>query len=234
MQFLAAHGERRRQPRPDGNGIQVCERIRAVHPTLPVVTISAVYCAAQARRAALDAGADAYLLEPTPPARLIATVRRLTSGKKQATPLPDAVIRTTHAGRILWANASAATLLNLSDRALRGRDILPFFNGERGRVQTEIRRAGAGQTGEFEAGLRPRDRAPVGVSGPDGGMGQWPERAGVANRAGDTKRFYGVRPAVTGRTQTLWHLSRPSSPMASAVSDERRKATMSSASRLAM
>src|SRR5687767_10563645 len=49
---------------PDGNGFDVCAHIKATHPRLPVILISAVYRTGYARRDGLGAGADAYLIDP--------------------------------------------------------------------------------------------------------------------------------------------------------------------------
>src|SRR5262245_40105172 len=59
---------------PDGDGISVCERVKVLRPELPVVMVTSVFRTAQARRDAFAAGADAYLLEPIEPARLVETV----------------------------------------------------------------------------------------------------------------------------------------------------------------
>src|SRR5688572_22535215 len=48
---------------PDGNGFDVCTHIKAAHPRLPVILVSAVYRTAHARRDGLATGADAYLVD---------------------------------------------------------------------------------------------------------------------------------------------------------------------------
>jgi DNA-binding response OmpR family regulator len=145
---------------PDAHGFDVCARIKVAQPTLPVVLTSAMYRTAHARRDGLNAGADAYLIEPIHETRLVQVVRALTT-PAEAAPPPAACLRTTENGIILWASETAAALLNL--KALPGRNLLTFFNGERGRVQTEMRRAAAGQVVDFKASLRPRDRKPLSV-----------------------------------------------------------------------
>jgi CheY-like chemotaxis protein len=162
---------------PDGDGFDVCSQIKATHPDLPVILISAVYRTAQARRGGLAAGADAYLVDPTPAARLLAQVRTLVAPAPADVPRPKAVIRTTSGGVIIWMNETAASLVNLSARAAQGRSVLPFFDGDRQRVQAELACATAGQVCEFEASVRPRDRKPVNVRvdlavAPDGGPGE--------------------------------------------------------------
>ena len=145
---------------PDGNGFDVCERIKVERPTLPVVLISAVYRTAHARRDGISVGADAYLVEPTPPERLIGTIRRLTIPGERAPTSPVAAIRTNAGGTIVWVNDVAARLLNVGARAAPGRSLLTFFNGGRSRLQEELTRAVAGQVCEIDAELRPRERKP--------------------------------------------------------------------------
>lgn len=49
---------------PDGTGVDLCERIRAIRPTTPVIFYSGV--ASQVERdKAIRAGAQAYLVKPT-------------------------------------------------------------------------------------------------------------------------------------------------------------------------
>ena len=56
---------------PDGDGFTVCEHVKVLRPELPIIMVTSVFRTAQARRDAFAAGADAYLLEPIEPARLI-------------------------------------------------------------------------------------------------------------------------------------------------------------------
>jgi PAS domain S-box-containing protein len=64
---------------PDVDGLDVCRKIKGdPHTThIMVLQVSAVKSAALDRAAALDAGADAYLIEPIDPVELIATVKAL-------------------------------------------------------------------------------------------------------------------------------------------------------------
>jgi PAS domain S-box-containing protein len=64
---------------PDVDGLDVCRKIKGdPHAThIMVLQVSAVKSAALDRAAALDAGADAYLIEPIDPVELIATVKAL-------------------------------------------------------------------------------------------------------------------------------------------------------------
>jgi DNA-binding response OmpR family regulator len=147
---------------PDGNGLDVCAQIKATHPHLPVILISAVYRTAHARRDGLGAGADAYLVDPTAPGRLVKVVQALTS-PAPPTSQSLAVIWTTRAGIIVSANETAAALMNTGVRAVQGRDLLTFFNGDRARVRAEMTSAEAGQVCDFQASLRPRERKPRSV-----------------------------------------------------------------------
>jgi DNA-binding response OmpR family regulator len=147
---------------PDGNGFDVCSQIKTTRPDLPVVLISAVYRSPHARRDGLGAGADAYVVDPTAPARLVKLIQALTA-PEQATERPRALLVTTPHGTIVWADETAAALLNVGTRGLQGRDLLVFFNGDRARVRAEMASAVAGQVCDLEASLRPRDRKPVKV-----------------------------------------------------------------------
>jgi signal transduction histidine kinase len=64
---------------PDLNGIEVCRRLKQtrVDSSLMVLQISASAISAAHAKEALDAGADAYLMEPVDPDVLVATVRAL-------------------------------------------------------------------------------------------------------------------------------------------------------------
>ncbi|MFG1776788.1 SpoIIE family protein phosphatase [Micromonospora sp. NPDC049051] len=58
---------------PDLNGFEVCERIKAAHPALPVIHVSAHAVDVVDRAQGLTRGADAYLAEPIEPEELVAT-----------------------------------------------------------------------------------------------------------------------------------------------------------------
>jgi CheY-like chemotaxis protein len=145
---------------PDGDGFTVCERIKAAKPRVPILMITAVYRTAQARRDGFNAGADAYLIEPTPAAVLVRTLRRLVSEDPQQGHADAAFVTTTTDGRIIAADKSAARLFNLSPRGMMGRAIQLFFD-QRGSIQRGLELAGAGQVFEADVVLRPRDRRPV-------------------------------------------------------------------------
>jgi two-component system, sensor histidine kinase and response regulator len=63
---------------PDLSGVEVCRKLkRARHSSLMVLQISASALSAAHAKEALDAGADAYLMEPVDPDVLVATVKAL-------------------------------------------------------------------------------------------------------------------------------------------------------------
>jgi DNA-binding response OmpR family regulator len=48
---------------PDGSGIELCEQIRKIHPTTPILFYSAAALESD-RKEALEAGANGYLVKP--------------------------------------------------------------------------------------------------------------------------------------------------------------------------
>jgi two-component system, sensor histidine kinase and response regulator len=62
---------------PDLDGVEVCRRIKGGHAGVIVVQVSASATLARDATSALNAGADAYLMEPVDPEVLVATVRAL-------------------------------------------------------------------------------------------------------------------------------------------------------------
>jgi signal transduction histidine kinase len=62
---------------PDVDGVEVCRRIKADFPQVVVLQTSSALVSAQDRAAALDCGADSYLIEPIEPDELIAIVKAL-------------------------------------------------------------------------------------------------------------------------------------------------------------
>ena len=61
---------------PGMSGIEFTERVRADHPELPVVVLSA-WVTKKNEHVALDAGACAALPKPFPPGELVPTINRL-------------------------------------------------------------------------------------------------------------------------------------------------------------
>ena len=150
---------------PDGDGFSVCEKVKAAHPNLPVVMVTSVYRTAQARRDAFAVGADAFLLEPVEPDRLIRMVEgfvsgRLRTGVERTEP---AWIMTDSAGRMLDLSEGSAKMLNMSRRGAIGRSLPTFFIEDRPKLMSELLRAAEGVIINREGTLQPRDRRPMRV-----------------------------------------------------------------------
>ncbi len=66
---------------PPLGGLEVCRRLKAdpVLASVPVLCYSASFADVTVRLEALAAGADDYLLEPTPPKELVAHIKALLS-----------------------------------------------------------------------------------------------------------------------------------------------------------
>jgi signal transduction histidine kinase len=62
---------------PDGDGIELCSRLKKAYPHVTIMQTSSALISAQDRTLALDAGADSYLIEPIEPDELVAVVRAL-------------------------------------------------------------------------------------------------------------------------------------------------------------
>lgn len=145
---------------PDGDGYDVCERIKARRPALPVVMITATYGTVQGRHDGLACGADAYLIEPVPAERLVYVIRNFL-GPGDTTPVDlDAWVVTDERGTVLEISGPGHRLLNLSARGALGRNLTAFFGGERYHVFSDLTRALDGQVREREIQMRPRDRKP--------------------------------------------------------------------------
>lgn len=153
---------------PDGDGFELCERLKAQTPDLPVVMISSIYRSVAAKQQGIEMGANEYLLDPLPGYRLVRTVDRLLSSAPQ--PRNPAVITTDAFGVILGLNATACRLLNISARGAFGRSLLAFVGADRSRVARGLELAAGGQFVQEELVLRPRERKPLTVEADlDGG-----------------------------------------------------------------
>lgn len=62
---------------PDISGHEVCRRLKADDPTIPILQISASLASSEERVRGLESGADAYLVKPVEPEELIATIKAL-------------------------------------------------------------------------------------------------------------------------------------------------------------
>jgi DNA-binding response OmpR family regulator len=147
----------------DGNGLDVCERIKSARADLPVVLISAVYHTSQTRRDGFHAGADEYLLAPVPSEELISTVTRFLRPGQPGSEAALPMVVTDRNGAIMSANGAAARLLNVTVRGLQDRSMLAFFAPGRERVASLLDGARRGLVTEGRATLRPRDRRPFTV-----------------------------------------------------------------------
>jgi DNA-binding response OmpR family regulator len=65
---------------PDGSGVQLCRKIRALRPDSPIVFTSAVGMRGDIDEA-LSAGADRYILKPVEPDELRKVVKELLNGR---------------------------------------------------------------------------------------------------------------------------------------------------------
>ena len=150
---------------PDGDGFTVCEKVKSAYPNLPVVMVTSVYRTAQARRDAFAVGADAFLLEPVEPERLVRMVEGFVSGRlKTGVERREPVwIVTDAAGQIVDLTESAAKLLNMSRRGVIGRSLPAFFMEDRPKLLAELQRASEGIIINREGTIQPRDRRPVRV-----------------------------------------------------------------------
>jgi hypothetical protein len=64
-------------------------------------------------------------------------------------------------GVLLEASREAADMLNLSVAALRRRELLVFFDGEREHWRQALHAAAAGMMVDREGAMRPRDKRPL-------------------------------------------------------------------------
>lgn len=141
---------------PDTNGFDVCAKIKEIRPKLPVALISAIHRTTDARRDGFTAGADAYLLDPVEPERLVRVIRRLHAGTERS---PEELWVNTDAGGIIVAlSPAAAEFLHLSERGAVGKNLSNFFVKDRARLVEELHDAAAGQIVEVVTNVRPRDR----------------------------------------------------------------------------
>lgn len=151
---------------PDGDGFSVCEKVKTAYPNLPVIMVTSVYRTAQARRDAFAVGADAFLLEPVEPERLVRMVEGFVTGrfKTGVERNETSWIVTDPTGQIVDLTDAAARLLNMSRRGALGRSLPTFFVEDRPKLLAELLRAAEGVIINREGTLQPRDRRPVRVN----------------------------------------------------------------------
>ena len=121
---------------PDISGIEVCRRIKVSHPWVSVLQMSATFVTGEFKAAALDQGADSYLVEPVEPIVLVAAVRSLLRLRQSEAKLRqseefsrsvleasvDCIMVVDPAGKLEYVNPNGLKLLGASSLdGLRGR-----------------------------------------------------------------------------------------------------------------
>jgi len=121
---------------PDISGIEVCRRIKVSHPGVSVLQMSATFVTGEFKAAALDQGADSYLVEPVEPIVLVAAVRSLLRLRQSEAKLRqseefsrsvleasvDCIMVVDPAGKLEYVNPNGLKLLGASSLdQLRGR-----------------------------------------------------------------------------------------------------------------
>lgn len=117
---------------PDLDGLEVCRRLRADHPALPIIVITARTSEVDAV-IGLDAGADDYVTKPFRLAELLARVRsqeRRLERQRTAEPVVAGEIELNPQARMVSANGEH---LALSRKEF---DLLALLLSESGRVVT--------------------------------------------------------------------------------------------------
>ena len=146
---------------PDSNGIELCDTLRRLQPDLPVLLISAAGISAEVRQAGLAAGACSYIGEPVESEVLLRSVGDALTGA--AEPLPDTWLITDVRGTILEASTLGAHLLSASQRGLRQRSLIVFFEQDRDGWRNAMVRADRGERVVRMGQLRPKEHRPIRV-----------------------------------------------------------------------
>ena len=147
---------------PDSNGIDLCDTLKRLHPNMPVLLISSAGISPQIRDAGLAAGADGYLGEPVESETLLRSVGNALSGGAAET-TSDTWLVTDSRGIILEASTPAARLLSASQRGLRQRSLIVFFEQDRDGWRDAMTRASRGERVVRSGHLRPKERRPIRV-----------------------------------------------------------------------
>jgi DNA-binding response OmpR family regulator len=123
---------------PDLDGIEVCRRLRATRPELPILILSARDQELDVV-AGLDAGADDYLVKPFRLSELLARVRAHL--RRAAAQEPEGVDEPFAAGAVRVDPAARRAWLGTQELALRPKefDLLALLVGEAGRVVSRER-----------------------------------------------------------------------------------------------
>ena len=113
---------------PDISGIEVCRRIKVSHPWVSVLQMSATFVTGEFKAAALNQGADSYLVEPVEPIVLVAAVRSLLRLRQSEAKLrqseefsrsvleasTDCIMVVDPAGKLEYVNPNGLKLLGAS------------------------------------------------------------------------------------------------------------------------
>jgi serine phosphatase RsbU (regulator of sigma subunit)/DNA-binding response OmpR family regulator len=105
---------------PDGNGLDFARTMRAHMDTMsmPIVHTSGVYTTFRDRAVGLDAGADAYLVDPIDPSLLVATVRALLRMRRAEADAKRSTEREAHLHAVTAALNQAATTSEVTEIVL--------------------------------------------------------------------------------------------------------------------
>lgn len=130
---------------PDISGLEVCRLIKADHPDIFVLQISASFVSEGDRVRGLEGGADSYLTQPVAPNELVASVRALLRIRVAESALRRseahlqgvlasatdyAIIRLDETGRITGWNSGALSIFGWTEEEAIGRDISLIFTDE--------------------------------------------------------------------------------------------------------
>ncbi len=151
---------------PDISGFEICDRLKtdAKTASIPILNLSAAYTTSQDKVQGINAGADAYLVQPVEPLELIATVQallRLSNAERSAKQLADEWQVTFDAindgiclldrdGIVIRCNRALANFLNL-DRLVGERYealVVPLAELD-GQLFDRLRESKQRQTAEF-------------------------------------------------------------------------------------
>ncbi len=147
---------------PDSNGVELCDTLKRLQPDLPILLISPTAVSPELRQAGLAAGAHSYLGEPVESETLLRTVADALSGAAAESP-SDTWLVTDARGVILEASSLGAHLLSASQRGLRQRNLIVFFEHDRDGWRDAMVRADRGERIVRSGHLRPKERRPIRV-----------------------------------------------------------------------
>jgi CheY-like chemotaxis protein len=147
---------------PDSNGVELCDTLKRLQPDLPILLISATGVSPELRQAGLAAGAHTYLGEPVETEILLRSVADALSGIASESPSETWLV-TDARGVILEASSLGAHLLSASQRGLRQRSLIVFFEHDRDGWRDAMVRADRGERIVRSGHIRPKERRPVRV-----------------------------------------------------------------------